>query len=217
LQHSLSSFFLQGSQLLFFFFFIHFTKKLLGSSSSTVGGGEEQGNSSSVSSSANSDAQRASEREELNKAGMFTAVAIAVHNLPESVATFVSTLNSPQVGIVLALAVAIHHLPEGICISMPIYFSTKSKLKAFLVTLFLGAVTQPLAAVLAYLVFAAFWSPIADGVLTGFTAGMLVYIVAKNLYPAAVRHDPKGKVVSASFFAGILLISLSLIGFSYVS
>lgn len=147
--------------------------------------------------------------------GLFTAIAIAIHNLPESIATFVSTLNSPEIGVILGVAIAIHHLPEGICIAMPIYAATNSKLKAFLVTLILGGITQPLAAVLTYVVFATFWSPVANGVLTGLTAGMLVYVVARNLFPTAVRFDPKGRVVAPCFFLGILIIAISLICFSY--
>ena len=48
----------------------------------------------------------------LHRMAVITAIAIALHNFPEGLATFVSTLNDPSVGIPIAFAIAIHNIPE---------------------------------------------------------------------------------------------------------
>ena len=62
---------------------------------------------------------------------MMTALAIGIHNFPEGLATFVATLDDPAVGASLAIAIAIHNIPEGLCVSIPIYFATGDRWKAF--------------------------------------------------------------------------------------
>ena len=42
-----------------------------------------------------------------------TAAAIAIHNFPEGIATFIVGLARPQLGIALAVAIAVHNIPEG--------------------------------------------------------------------------------------------------------
>ena len=64
--------------------------------------------------------------------GLLTALAIGIHNVPEGLATFISTLASVKAGAALAVAIAIHNIPEGIAVSMPFYYSTGSKFKALL-------------------------------------------------------------------------------------
>ena len=67
----------------------------------------------------------------LKKMGMFTALAIAIHNFPEGIATFTSALQDPTLGIAIAIAVAIHNIPEGIAVAVPIYFATGNRKQAF--------------------------------------------------------------------------------------
>ena len=61
-----------------------------------------------------------------------TALAIAIHNLPEGLATFMATLDDPTVGASLAVAIAIHNIPEGVCIAMPVYHATGSRMKGYI-------------------------------------------------------------------------------------
>lgn len=60
-------------------------------------------------------------RSELGKMGMLTGVAIALHNFPEGLATFLATVSDTSVGAALGTAIAIHNIPEGVCVAMPIY------------------------------------------------------------------------------------------------
>ena len=53
----------------------------------------------------------------LLRTGTFTAIAIAVHNFPEGLATFISALQNPTMAIPIVVAIAIHNIPEGIAVS----------------------------------------------------------------------------------------------------
>merc|ERR1719188_1302658 len=83
--------------------------------------------------------------------GLKTAIAIGLHNLPEGIATFVGTLADPAVGATLAIAIAIHNIPEGLCVALPIYYATDSRLKGFLWALFSG-LSEPIGAFIGWLI-----------------------------------------------------------------
>ena len=67
----------------------------------------------------------------LMRMGMFAALAIAIHNFPEGIASFTAALADPTLGVTIAIAIAIHNIPEGVAVSVPIYFATGSSKKAF--------------------------------------------------------------------------------------
>lgn len=75
--------------------------------------------------------------------GVFTAIAIGLHNVPEGLATLIATLSDPALGASLAFAIAIHNIPEGICVAMPVYYATGSKFRTFFWT-FLSGVSEPI-------------------------------------------------------------------------
>src|SRR5699024_10079525 len=88
---------------------------------------------------------------DLLKMGTFTALAIGIHNFPEGIATFMSTLQDPALGVAIALAVAIHNIPEGIAVSVPIYYATNDRRKAFRLS-FLSGIAEPVGAVVGFLI-----------------------------------------------------------------
>ena len=49
------------------------------------------------------------------------------------------------------IAIAIHNIPEGVCVAMPIYYSTGSKWKGFLWSLFSG-ITEPIGGIIGFAV-----------------------------------------------------------------
>merc|ERR1711862_756398 len=99
------------------------------------------------------------------------AVAIALHNFPEGLATFVAALEDPAVGFVLALAIAIHNVPEGLCVAMPVYYATGSRLRAFSWAL-LSGISEPFAAFCGWLVLANRFTDTLYGILFGIVSGM---------------------------------------------
>lgn len=154
----------------------------------------------------------ARERKKLIKMGINTAVAIALHNFPEGLATFVATLDDPRVGAVLAIAIGIHNIPEGLCVALPVYYATGNRLKAFTWALLSGA-SEPLAALLGWAVLANSFSDQLYAVLFGFVAGMMIIISTRELLPTAHRYDPEDTVVTYSFIIGMGIMAASLVLF----
>jgi len=144
--------------------------------------------------------------------GISTALSIAIHNFPEGLATFVATVDEPSVGITLAIAIAVHNIPEGICVSVPIYYATGDRRKAFLWGMVSG-VTEPIGAALGWAVLGNQVGEVVYGVMFGVVAGMMVSISVKELLPTAYRYDPEDTVVTKCMILGMALMAFSLVLF----
>jgi len=154
-------------------------------------------------------------KKKLNKMGLMTALAIGIHNFPEGLATFLGTLDDPNVGASLAVSIGIHNIPEGLCVAIPIYYAYGDRNKAFWWA-FVSGISEPIGAFIGWLVVVACggeMSQWAYGVLFGMVAGMMCFIVIKELLPTAYRYDPEDTVVTYSFIAGMIIMALSLVLF----
>jgi ZIP family zinc transporter len=149
---------------------------------------------------------------DLKRMGLFTAAAIAIHNFPEGLATFVATLDDPTVGVGLAVAIAIHNIPEGLCVSMPIYFATGNRHQAFMWGL-LSGMSEIVAAGLGWLILANAFDGNTFGILFSLVAGMMVSICMYELLPTARKYDPTDQFVTHSVVVGMLFMSASLVAF----
>lgn len=147
----------------------------------------------------------------IGRVGMMAAVAITVHNLPEGLATFFATLDSPTVGLPLAAAIAIHNIPEGVSIAVPVYYATGSRTKAVLVTA-ASAVAEPVGALIGYLALAPFLSPFVFGAVFGCIAGVMVFLALDELMPAAKRYA-QGHETTYGMVIGMAAIAASLVLF----
>jgi ZIP family zinc transporter len=145
----------------------------------------------------------------LLKMGMFSALAIAIHNFPEGMATFISVLEDPVLGLAIAVAIAIHNIPEGIAVSIPLYHATGSKKKAFLWS-FLSGLSEPVGAIIGYFVLLRYMSDSAFGLIFAGVAGIMVFISLDELLPTAQEY---GKPHSAIYglIAGMLVMATSLL------
>lgn len=94
----------------------------------------------------------------LLRMGVFTAIAIALHNFPEGFATFLTALTDHTLAIPIVVAIAIHNIPEGLAVAVPILHATGSAAKAFRWAL-LSGLAEPAGAVLGYLILAPFMTP----------------------------------------------------------
>merc|ERR1711957_482696 len=175
----------------------------------THGANEEHGSKVLVK---NAPPNEALEQKKLAKMGLNTALAIALHNFPEGLATFVAALEDPSVGAVLAIAIGIHNIPEGLCVSLPIYYATGNRWKAFMWGV-LSGVSEPVAALLGWAVLATSFSQSMYAVLFGLVSGMMVIISLKELLPTAHKYDPNDTVVTLSLIFGMVIIAVSLILF----
>lgn len=148
---------------------------------------------------------------QLQRMGLFMALAIAIHNFPEGLATFTSTLDDVSLGAAIAVAIAIHNIPEGIVTSVPIYYATGNKKKAFFIS-FLSGLTEPAGAILGYLALRPFLNDTVYGIIFGMIAGIMVYISVEELIPMAREYD-KGNTMILGAIMGMLVMAVSLILF----
>lgn len=149
--------------------------------------------------------------EKLYRLGLFSAIALAIHNFPEGLATFMSAINDPSYGISIAFAVAVHNIPEGIAVAMPIYYATKSKKKAFWFS-FLSGLAEPLGAIIGYFILKQFFGENIFGIIFSAVAGIMVYISLNELIPTA-REYGGHKITITGILLGMGLMALSLLMF----
>lgn len=143
------------------------------------------------------------------RVGLMTALVIGIHNFPEGIATFTAAVDSTSIGIAIAIAVAIHNIPEGIAVSIPIYYATGSKKKAFLFS-FLSGLSEPIGAIIAYLILAPFMTPVILGGTFAVVAGIMVFIALDELLPAA-REYGEHHVAIYGLVTGMAIMAASLL------
>lgn len=152
------------------------------------------------------------ESDKLLRMGLFSALAIAIHNFPEGLATFMSALTDTTLGISIAVAVAIHNIPEGIAVSVPVYYSTKSRKKAFWLS-FLSGLAEPVGAVLGFFILKTFFNDAIFGIIFASVAGIMIYISLDELLPTAEEYG-KHHIAIGGLVSGMGVMALSLLLFS---
>ncbi len=155
--------------------------------------------------------QEALKNHKLLRMGLFTALALAIHNFPEGLATFIAALQEPKIAIPIAIAIAIHNIPEGIAVSVPIYYATGSKRKAFLYS-FLSGFAEPVGALVGYLILMPFLSDTVMGIVFALVAGIMVFISVDELLPSA-REYGEHHLSIYGLVSGMAVMAASLILF----
>jgi len=161
-------------------------------------------------------ASNATRDPKLVRMGLFTALAIAIHNFPEGIATFMAGLAEPELAIPVAIAIAIHNIPEGIAVSVPVSYGTGNKRKGFLLSLISG-LAEPVGALVAFLLLSMFFNgpEIPHGLfgfLFGSVAGIMVFISIDELLPTAEEYGHHHYSIYG-FIAGMAVMALSLLLF----
>ena len=140
----------------------------------------------------------------LYKVGLISMLAIILHNIPEGIATFLASSVNSSLGLSLTFAIAMHNIPEGISISVPIYYSTKSKSKAILYTL-ISALSEPFGALLAYLFLSKIMNDLIMAIILSLIAGIMMHISLCELLPTSFSYRNK-KITIVFFIIGILFM-----------
>jgi len=153
-------------------------------------------------------AEDAAMRSQLMKAGLFVALGLGIHNFPEGMATFATSLSDPQLGIAIAIAISIHNIPEGLAVSAPIYAATGSRGKAFWWS-FLSGVAEPVGALLAAIVLMPFLTDAVLGAVLAAVAGIMVFISIDELLPIS-RAFSEEHLSIVGVVLGMVVMSLSL-------
>jgi zinc transporter, ZIP family len=144
----------------------------------------------------------------LAKSGKLVAIGLAIHNFPEGMAVFLSGLVDIKMGMVLAFAIAMHNIPEGIAVSMPIYYATKSRSKAFWYSFFSGIV-EPIGAIVALWLIGSNLTQTLIAQLFAFVAGIMVFISFDELLPHAFGNRYHHHAIYG-LLLGMVVMALSL-------
>ncbi|MDY7019095.1 MAG: zinc transporter ZupT [Chloroflexota bacterium] len=145
----------------------------------------------------------------LMRSGVLTAIGIAIHNFPEGMVTFCSAATgNVALGITIAVAIAIHNVPEGIAVSVPIFYATGNRRKAFAYS-FLSGIAEPVGALIGYGILLPFLTPTLLSSTLAFVAGIMVFISLDEILPLAHRYG-KEHLVATGVGAGMLVMAISL-------
>lgn len=150
-------------------------------------------------------------RASLHRTGIFVAIAIAIHNFPEGLATFMAALGDFRLGVAIAVAIAIHNIPEGMAVAVPIYYATGDKKKAFFYSL-LSGLAEPVGALVGFILLRPFFNEVVFGVIFASVAGIMVFISIDELIPSAEEYGEHHYCIYG-FIAGMAVMSLSLLLF----
>ncbi|MCD4757212.1 MAG: zinc transporter ZupT [Arcobacteraceae bacterium] len=150
----------------------------------------------------------------LKRTGLFTALAIGIHNFPEGFATFISSLENITIGLPIALAIAIHNIPEGMAVSLPIYHATGDKKQAFWYAT-LSGLAEPIGAILGFFILLPIMGEATLGITFGIVAGVMIYISFDELLPAA-RIYGNAHTTILGLVLGMFIMSLSLVIFKLI-
>lgn len=154
----------------------------------------------------------AAQKKKLMRMGVFSALAIGIHNFPEGLATFMGGLADPTLGVSIAVAIAIHNIPEGLAVSAPIFFATKSRKKAFILS-FSSGLAEPVGALIGYFALRAIFSDATFGVIFASVAGIMVYISLDELLPTAEEYGEHHFAIGG-LIGGMFIMAVSLLLFA---
>lgn len=145
----------------------------------------------------------------IKRAGILTAIVVAVHNFPEGLATFFVTTQNAMIGLGIVFAIAIHNIPEGMAISIPVYQATHSKRKAFLYS-FLSGMAEPIGGLIGFVVVKAFFPNLCIGILFAFVSGIMTYISLDTLLPLSKDYDT-GHYSISGIVLGLIMMAATLV------
>ena len=155
--------------------------------------------------------EKKNNKNNLYKVGILSMIVLMLHNIPEGMVTFIISSKNIKLGLPISLAIALHNIPEGISISIPIYYSTKSKLKAIFYTL-ISSLSEPFGAIITYLFLKNIISNTLLGVLFSLIGGIMLQISTYELLPSSLVYGKK-RYSYYYFFIGIILMLIILLFF----
>lgn len=147
----------------------------------------------------------------LYKVGILSLIGLMLHNFPEGIATFMTSINNQALGIKLSIAIMLHNIPEGICICIPIAKSTGS-IKKGIGASFLASLAEPLGALIAFIFLHHYINDITIGIILIFVAGIMITLSINSIYKEAKRLE-KGKCFITGVIIAIIFNLISIIFF----
>ena len=149
------------------------------------------------------------DKKKFHRMGIMLALSIAIHNFPEGLATFAVSLNDIDMALPIVLAIALHNIPEGVAVAVPIHQATGSRWKALYYSI-LSGLSEPLGALMGFLILMPFWNSIIEATVLGITAGIMVYISIDELLPTSERYGHHHLSI-IGVVAGMIFMAITLI------
>mgnify|MGYP002576657741 FL=1 len=152
---------------------------------------------------------KSNNKSSLYKIGIVSMISLMLHNFPEGMAVFMGAYTNISIGIKLCIAIMLHNIPEGIAIAVPLYYSGVGKRKTFLYTLFSG-LTEPLGALLTYLLFKNYINDIFLSFVLLFVAGLMISLSINDMLKEALSYN-KTKYIYIGILSSCFVIVLALL------
>ncbi len=140
----------------------------------------------------------------LYKLGILNTLILILHNIPEGMITYISTYTDMELGIKLVLSIILHNIPEGLAISIPIYFSTKKRGVAFLLT-FISGLSEFVGALIIFVIFDNYIPFSVINIILLIVGGIMISLVINKIYPEVYSYN-ESKILSIGICIGLLLI-----------
>ena len=152
---------------------------------------------------------KSNNKSSLYRVGIVSMISLILHNFPEGMAVFMGAYTNISIGIKLCIAIMLHNIPEGIAIAVPLYYSGVGKRKTFLYTLFSG-LTEPLGALLTYLLFKNYINDIFLSFVLLFVAGLMISLSITDMLKEALSYN-KTKYIYIGIISSCFVIVLALL------
>ncbi|KAG3102894.1 hypothetical protein PI124_g10097 [Phytophthora idaei] len=155
-------------------------------------------------------------KEKLQRMGILSGIAIALHNIPSGIATFTAGIEDPTIGLSMAIGVGLHNIAEGVAVAAPVYFATGSKWKGIMWCV-VAAIAEHVGGFIALAIIGKDDNDFAEATLYGVVAGMMATITMKEVFPTAYTYaNGRIHLVSNGGLMGMVLMALSLYFFKYL-
>lgn len=145
---------------------------------------------------------------EIYRVGVISMIAVIIHNIPEGIATYIASNIDIKLGLNLAISIALHNIPEGIIIALPIYYSTKSKSRAFIYT-FIAGMSEFIGSLFSFIFLKDMINNLFIGIILSIIAGIMIQVSFYELIPNFIKE--KSRRVVGYFIVGFILMLLSII------
>ncbi|NLY53095.1 MAG: ZIP family metal transporter [Firmicutes bacterium] len=134
------------------------------------------------------------------RCGLFMAIGIALHNLPEGLAIGAGYISSASLGLTIAISLALHNVPEGMVTAAPLLLGGVNKWLVIGITTAAGLMT-PLGTFLGAAVLSV--SPEFISSAMALAGGAMIYIVSDELIPQS--HEYHSHAANFGLVAGFVL------------
>ena len=145
--------------------------------------------------------------EHLHHIGIVSSIAVIFHNLIEGMSLYLVTSSSITSGLLLCIGIGLHNIPMGLVIASTLIASNYSKQKTLKISLIVSISTF-IGGLFMFILGGV--SELTEGILLGFTLGMLIYISVFEL-AHQIYHMKNKRLATFGIVIGVLLLGISVL------